>query len=284
MKKRLFSLILLLAISTSFSFGQLFIKVGGGYGIGASGDEWLSTISDSTGLTNQILRYGSNGEGGVFGAEVGYMFNDHLGVQLGAEYLVGARQGIISVQSPGMSLLQEGYSRQLRVLPAVIISSGAGGIDPYCRVGASLPLATTTFIEHVETDASGATPQSTNITTEITGKFVFGFHGAFGCNFSVGSRLAVFAEIGGVSQRLKGQTGEITRWDVDGTDILPTLNPFDKQWNYLEEINSNSNSAVLNPAIDPEQPEDRVQITQNLSSLFIKGGVTIFVGGVGADD
>ena len=284
MKKRLFSLILLVVTSASFSFGQLFIKVGGGYGIGASGDEWLSSISDSTGLTNQILRYGSNGEGGVFGAEIGYLFNDHLGIQLGAEYLMGARQGIVSIQSPGMSLLQEGYSRQLRLLPAVIISSGLGGIDPYCRVGASLPLTSTTTIEHVETDGSGIGGANTTIISEISGKFVFGFHGAFGCNFSLNSRLAIFAEVGGVSQRLKGKSGEITRWDVDGVDQLASTNLIDRQWNYLEEINSNSNTAILNPAFDPEQPEDRVQITQNLSSVFFKGGVTIFVGGVGSDD
>ena len=127
-------------------------------------------------------------------------------------------------------------------------------------------------------------PTNAFIDSEIKGKFVLGYTAAFGCNFSLGSRLAIFGEIGAVSQRLKGTSGELTRFEIDGVDQLPTTQPVDKQWIYLESINSNSNSPALNPNFNPEIPEERVQISQNFSSYFIKGGVTVFVGGIGADD
>lgn len=285
MKHRLLFLLLIGFATFTQSYSQgVFVRIGGGYGLPASGDDYgLREITDSTGLQSQALVYGSNGQGTVFGLDVGYMINDHIGFQLGGEFLLGANQVRYEGTTPVLNELTQERSNQIRVLPAVLVSGGLGNIDPYCRVGVSLPLMTTTYESYIGNSEVPNTIASAKIESEITGKFVLGYTGALGCNFSLGSRLFLFAELGAISQRLKASEGTLTIYEFDGIDGLGDLDVIDKEWNYLESVTTDDNSILLNPDVDRSQPEDRQQISQNLSSFYLKAGVSIYFGGADID-
>lgn len=287
MKHRLLFLLLLISVASSQSFAQgLYVRIGGGYGLGASGEDYGNRlVYDSTGIVSNELIYGSNGKGGLFGLDIGYKIDDHIGFQVGVEYLKGANQTRLdyslwnSNQLVSTQLIQE-YSNQLRILPAVVINAGLGDIDPYCRVGVSIPLSTTTFISDISTNLIGMNLVPVFSETEIVGKFVLGYTGSFGCNFSLGSTLDLFAEVGAISQRLKGSSGKITTYTIDGVDELASIDVIGKEWNYLESVTSEDNNILLNSGVNLTQPEDRQQISQNLSSFYLKAGVKLYFGRV----
>ncbi len=257
----------------------LFVRIGGGYGLPASGDDYgIRLVYDSTSLQSQSLIYGSNGQGAVFGLEVGYMINEHIGFQLGGEFLLGAKQTRSERTTPSSYGLDQESSNQIRLLPAVLISGGLGNIDPYCRVGVSVPLTTTTYRNNSATLDLSGTNSTVVSETEIVGKFVLGYSGALGCNFSIDSRFSIFAEVGALSQRLKASSGKLTLLEVDGVDDLLNLTTIQKEWNYLESVTTADNSIALNPDFNPNEPEDLQQISQNLSSFFLKAGVAINFG------
>ena len=168
---------------------------------------------------------------------------------------------------------------QFRLLPAITISGGLGDIDPYVRFGLSLPLSSTTVNQVSISDSTS----SFDYEEEIVGAFNLGFTGALGLSISAGSRLRIFGEFGGISQRVHGVSGQVTRRDVDGASTLADLSAFESQWNYLDVLDPNSNSVVTNSMVDTDLPEDRIQISQNFSSFFVKVGVALSFGNASAD-
>ena len=285
------SLILPILVSILFSPALVdaqgfFLRVGGGYALGASGDDSGSQLVIRDLGNRETVIFSSLGQGALFGLAVGYLFNENIGLQVGAEYLAGVSHTTSSIEAT--SLLESTSSSkgsQFRLLPAVIVRGGLGSLDPYARIGLCLPLSSTTQnqISTTETDAVTGTTVETRYEEEIKGALNLGFTGAFGVNYAVSSQLALFAEVGGISQRTHGESGQVTRWESDGTNLLDQANTFTTQWNYQDELTPESNSTVTGTDLNPDMPEDRIQITQNFNSFFFKVGVTILLGGASFD-
>lgn len=272
MKTKHFSLLILLfCVTGSLSAQGLYLRISPGIAMSAAGDDIGNSIMvDSTSETQEVI-YGSYGTGFVADLDVGYMFSENLGVQLGFEYLAGGKKQLSLFEGGNSTQDISQRSNQVRLNPELVVSGGSGKITPYGRFGVSIPLSTKTIEERMGSN----TPTDFEIETEFISKTTLGYRGAIGVNWSLGDQLSIFGEIAGLSQRARVKSSTVTKWVVDDVSVLETASTYDLEKNYVETIDNNSNNTTFNPDIDSEKAEDLPVFPFNLSSVTARVGVSI---------
>lgn len=265
-----------LLLSASVHSQGLYLRLGGGYALGASGND-VGVETNSTGaVTTYTAVFASMGRGGVFSLDAGYNLDDHIGIQVGVEYLAGANQMVASLRDESFVSDQSMQGQQLRILPAVVIRGGLGNVDPYVRFGLSLPVLTTTrtYFSSETIPPPSQTALVRELEIEETGQMTLGFAGGIGLNYSLGSQLGLFAELSGLSQRVRGKSGAVTFHELNGQDLLESTDVYEKEWNYVSELNGQTNSEGTNEDYDEALPSDRIQFSQNYNAFVFKVGLS----------
>ena len=252
--------------------------------------------------------YGSAGAGLNGGVAVGYMFNEHFGVELAGNYFSGNQQdfyngGTYSAGSYPASPNHGGriydYIRVFRVLPSLVVTGGSGKVSPYARFGICLPLTGTLYSEvkdftSRETTAGLTYERLDNATLETKGDFSLGFNSAIGVNIKLSDKLTLFGEAELITQGIKAKSSTVTSFNSVATapfftggsfavtiDDLPTAL---KQVTYVDEITQNSNVVIPNsnaadlkhPYVGSKsnsQPSEQLSQIENFNSLGINVGV-----------
>lgn len=277
--KNTITLIVMAICLGATAYGQgLFVRVSPGYALAATGDDYGRQVVTDTSSATETVIFGSNGAGFVLDLDAGYMFNEHVGFQLGFGYLAGAEQTRLDETGVNYTLMMTERSRQLRLSPAVVVSAGWGEFQPYGRFGLVLPLSTTTETSFMYDDPNNEIVY----TEEIKSRLNVGFSGALGFNYALGSQFGIFAEVGALSMRTKGSSGMLTSYTEDGQDELADATTFEREWTYQETITDESNNSLFNQ-VDTDQPEDRPMISTNFSSFIIRVGVSLYLGGGSVD-
>jgi len=214
MKKK----VLLLAAAAMLSVGasaQLTIGVKAGYAFPSHGLN-LGTSVDGNETTTL---YGTNGKGIPVSAEVAYFFNDNIGIQLDASFLIGTEMTHDEVLTAGLEERTYTKTNQLRLSPQLVLKTDLG---IYGRLGMVLPVMgkTTQFYENVNSAAGAGI--ATAVEVEAKGKFSIGFIAAAGYQFNLNDKLSIFGELEYISLGIKRASTEITKYEIGGTSVLDT--------------------------------------------------------------
>lgn len=270
MKKGLLVGALLLGAG-AVSAQNLYVGLQAGYGI-ATPSEVVGTVSEfnSTGQTTTNV-YGTYGGGTNIGLNVGYMFGEHVGAELGFNYFLGSTVESTNTTVPTGKVTVNSKSTQFRLAPSLIVTTG-GDVALYGKGGLVLPVGGSTVTEYRD---SGTNPLVGRVEQdfESKGAMSIGFQGAIGVNYNLSDKLSLFGEVGSVNLRIKGASRTVTAYSVDGTDQLANLDTYDKETVYVEELNPNSNNGAYNSNTNDNQAREELSSSTNYNAMFISVGV-----------
>jgi opacity protein-like surface antigen len=264
------SLLMFIAIFIAGSMSaQFYAGVKLGYGFGAQKSDIGSTVTN----TSTANIWGSLGQGFTPGLKLGYFFNDNLGVEMQINYFMGAKLTVADVDMTGYTNLTTAQSSQLRLIPALVYKTDMG---VYGRFGMVIPASGKTIIEKEEVSMATGTSVTTNVTQEFHGSFAMGFAGAFGYEFELSDNLKLFGELEYIGLSIKGKTSEVTTYTVNGADQLPAMTSYQKEANYVDELNASSNNGSYNTSPDMAKAKDVLRSSAGYSSFRINFGISMY--------
>ena len=247
-------LLLLLVLTTSGASAQFYAGISAGYAIGANkrvnGTEYTSNSKKTI--------YGSYGEGFNGTLKLGYMFSEHYGVELGTSYLIGASQTI----EQSSTVFEDAKSSGLRLAPQFVMKMDNG---IYSRLGMIVPVMGSTIIDSEDSDFMGTGAKKVS-EVKTSGSFSIGFIAAAGYSFALSENLDFFAELEYVGMSIKSGGATVTKFDVNGNDILPKLPTSAKEIEFVDEVIYDKNP-------DPTQPSQVLKQKAPFSSLGLNVGV-----------
>jgi hypothetical protein len=239
MKKNILITVLAALITTMLStgsYGQLFTNLNIGYGLGKSTSNlpfWgfhNYTQNSVTSYTEEQI-FLSLGKGLNFGATIGNMFNEHVGAELGFNYLMGGKSKASDEYMNGAKTDYVLMARMGRVIPAVVIAAGGEKIDPYAKFGVVISLGSVKY--EIEDNNNG------NVSIDkwcYSGCVALGFMGAVGAKFPLSNNMRLFAEINTINLSYAPKKGELKESTVNGEDRLPDLSTREKEIEFVDQI------------------------------------------------
>ena len=259
----------------------LYFRLGGGYSWAIAKDAMgTNTIEDTaTGALSYSVNLATLGKGGNGCIEIGYRITPYVGIELGFEYLYGAQQKAVSIQSSGLNVNAIAYTRQFRLAPGLVVSTGNTLVQGYARGGFLIPLTGVTTKEITTTLLGFGNPIENFEKTKNYGAFSLGFYGALGVAYPINDLITVFAECRGVNLRIRQKSEETVEYVTNGDDLLSTLKPWRVHIDYLQKLPNTANvrpGTGLAPA-DPEKPSETLSTTSPYSSLGLNIGVKITI-------
>lgn len=180
----------------------------------------------------------SAGVHGVVAA--GMLLTKHIGVELGADIGLATKKMTLEVLQvdPGSSSKQtitQQSKLPIFVMPALVIQSG-GKINVYARGAVVIPVKSkiSSDISATETYATGggSVTEVTNVSITHTASMTPGFGGAMGVKIKPAKHIAVWGEVNMTSLTLHFKESELTKYYIDGEDVLPYLTPEQKTIKY----------------------------------------------------
>lgn len=241
-----------------------------GYGFGTPGDAvGTEEVVDASLNSTETNVYGSFGGGINIGLNPGYMFNEHIGAELGLNYLLGSAVTNYDLTSPFATSLTESKSNQFRISPSIVLTTGGDKFEVYGKAGLVLPVAGSTITRTETTPIIGA---ASTQEMESKGALSLGFQGALGVGYKMSEKLSLFGELSHVSLRIKGKTQSVTENMVAGVDVLSAMTIYQKETVYVDEINASSNNGS-NPNQNDGAAREALASTSNYNALFINIGV-----------
>jgi len=186
-----------------------------------------------------------------------------MGIEMGVSYLFGASQTKYKTSSE----LEEAKSSGLRIAPQLVYKLDNGF---YGRFGVIIPVAGKTII--TSTDDSVMVGLNTyakkEVTTETKGSFSIGFIGAIGYNFALNDNMNLFGEIEYVGLSIKSGSATVTQVDIGGESYLDKMKTFQKEYEFVDEIDSSVK-------FDPEKPTQMLKQKAPFSSIGLNIGITM---------
>jgi len=264
MKKNLL-IVVAIFLATSLS-AQLYVGGKLGYGFGAQKTDFGFTQT----VSNETVIWGSLGQGFAPGLKVGYFFNDNLGFELGINYLMGATITAADVNITGYTNLTEAKTTQIRLLPQLVYKTDMG---VYGRFGMLLPVSGATYVS--QTKVSGAVTTVSEI--EYHGTISLGFAGALGYEFELSDNLKLFGEMEYNGLTIRGKTATVTKYEVNGTDMLSALTTIQKETVFVDELTATSNNPSYNSNADATKALDDIRSSNGYSGFFINVGIHYYL-------
>lgn len=240
-----------------------------GYAMGSS-TEMIGTDFNQTSATTYSSKavYGTYGSGIPISVNLGYMFTQHLGFDLGINYFMGSTVTSDMQKSflgDDVTTTSQGY--QIRILPQLVVSTGnENSVNFYSKFGLVMPVAGETTFKKEGTTFTGVNTQSILVEGTSTGNFSIGFNGAFGANYSLNENLSIFGELQAINLRVKNATQTLTKYELGGTDLLSSFTTNSIETEYVSELNENSNSSV-------DEPTKTLGSSTNYNSFGINLGI-----------
>jgi len=266
--KKLLLTVATITVTISAS-AQFYVGINAGYGIGGP-KQVLGTITNSSasGTSTENI-YGSLGGGLNLGLTPGFWFGEHVGAELGLNYFMGSKVEVTKVTSPFGELTANAHSSQFRLMPSLVIRSSGEKLNIYAKAGLVIPAVGQTVQEIENTGYQGPNTASSS-RSETVGQMTLGYTGAIGFNLGLGERLGFFAEVSAVSLRVSANKTTVTDYSSNGTDVMANLSTYNKEINYVDKLDNNSNTG---PTANQDQAEDRLRINSNYGGIFLNVGL-----------
>ena len=277
----------------AFSQG-VYIRAGGGYAFAASKAPLHSYAQGDVGFALNVLPFlgtidnpmlnvsiesdvdapvleiisDSYGKGSFTGISGGYKFNPYVGVEFGISYLFGDDINAawdFRPKAPIVGTFRSKFS-SVFLTPSLVLSAGLKTINPYIRAGITLGI--NPKIEY-ESSLSVALLPST-LKERITGNVAAGFSGAFGLNYPLNARVALYGELVYNSMVYKPHSRELTSFTTAGKkQDVSSFYTFPKQ--KLED-------ETRFPPVDPFAEETLRAYSYPLNSMGVNVGLEFFLG------
>ena len=266
--KRNLLLIIALFVATSMS-AQFYAGLGVGYALGASKRVNGTEVSGT--VTTNI--YGSYGQGFSPNLKLGFMFNDNMGIELGVSYLFGASQ----TKTKTEYILEEAKSDGLRLAPQLVYKLDNGF---YGRFGMIIPVLGKTVItysdDHMMVAPNTFVKKETEMETK--GSFSIGFIGAIGYGFALNDNMTIFGEVEYIGLSIKSGSATFTKYDVAGKDQLANMDTHQKEYEFVDEIDSSKDNLIDPNTFKPKNPDTPWLVLKQkapFSSLGFNIGITM---------
>jgi opacity protein-like surface antigen len=276
-KKTILMVAVVIAVTaTSATAQKFYVKLGGGYSFGAGKASNIEGLGydysyDGTTRTTTEVPF-SLGKGVNLDLGVGYMFNEYIGLELGARNLFGLSNEFKDNNSSGgytdNTTTKVSYS-SLALIPALKVVAPLGEtFSLYSRIGISLPLTGKATRETSETDNYGGSTTTRESEAEVTSYFKLGYAAAFGVNIALSQNFSLFGEISALAASFTTKEGTLTKYNVNGQDQLSGMDIHDKKTEYKKEYTSGGSN-------DPNTPDQDVAFTLPASSVGLTVGIQI---------
>lgn len=223
----------------------------------------MYNLSMENGDTEYEAIYISLGQGFALGGNVGYMFNKHIGTEIGITYLWGKtfearKHSEMSNEKYTLS------SSMFRFSPSIILQAGFENINPYAKFGLVFGVGKVIY-----TYDDYFIPQTNE--TKYYGGMAFGINAAIGAIFKLNDRFSLFGEINTINMSYSPTKSEITEASENGQDILPNLSVYNKEVEYFDNY--------VKKKYDPEHPEpDYNQPRQEMKFKLPFGSLGLNIG------
>jgi len=276
-----------------------YFKLGGSYFIQTAAAEF-PTVSGSlpntdvyaangTTLISRETNHGSFGEGFRASVTAGYRFTPRLGVELGFNHFSSANKTMVETTNRLVAAgptyatgKAVGKLEAYDIAPAIVLFLGEShGFEPYTKVGVIVPVHGTLDIETTRTYTNPAGAVDTYSKDVIKPNPTVGFTAALGTSYKLGKHISIFAELEYRNFTVHGKSKETEAYTENGVDKLNTPTTFrpDASYsanhtNYVDQINTTSNSKVTNSAgFDNTKATDDISSYVGISGLGLTFGL-----------
>jgi len=276
-----------------------YFKLGGSYFIQTAATEFPIVsgalpntdvyAANGTTLVSRETNHGSFGEGFRTGLNVGYRFSPRFGVEMGFNYFSGNDRTMVKtvnkLAGAGPTFVTgtaEGHITAFDLAPAVVLFLGeTKGFEPYSKVGVIVPVVGDLTIETKRTYTNPLGTTNTYSKDVVLPNPTVGFMAALGTSYKLGKNISLFAELEYRNFTVHGKSKETKEYTENGVDKLNTATAFrpDASYsashvNYVEQINTTSNSKVTNTAgFDTTKATDDISSYVGISGLGMTFGL-----------
>ncbi|MFC5269529.1 outer membrane beta-barrel protein [Adhaeribacter terreus] len=252
-----------------------YVKLGGAYNFGvASEKNYNETVNQTASIGNNTFNVSYEkvnvnfGKGIAAGGTIGYMFNPHVGAELGIGYLLDGKNEVKSTRTTNGETdthESEMSSRMLLLQPALVISAGMEGINPYARFGMIAATGTVTG-----TDISMEDGEKFEEESEVSGGWGFGLQAGIGAEFKLSDNMAFFSEVTMNNLSYSPDKGEITNATYNGRDVLGEYTTNDKEVEFVDDLSFSSNDQP-----SESQPDKSLKFNMPFSSVGVGVGIKL---------
>ena len=165
------------------------------------------------------------------------MFNESIGIQLDASFLAGSEIVTSEDKTPGSESKTTSASQQIRLTPQLVLQAPSGF---YGRFGAVLPVGGSTTVTSTNANGGGPSVPSERVIV-AKGKLGLGIAGSLGYGFELSEKLSIFGELEYIGLGIKTASTEITKYEVGGNDVLPSLTNDQINATYEDETTAGGN-------------------------------------------
>ena len=241
-------------------------------------------------LSSRETITGSFGEGFRSGITAGYRFSPRVGIEMGMNYFKSNSKTMVEtvgryIQTTPFIISvtgkAEGKITAFDLAPALVLFLGeAKGFEPYTKVGVIIPVHGDLTIETTRAYTTPAGVTNAYTKEEVLPNPTMGFMAALGTSYKLGKNISVFAELEYRNFTVSGDTKETVEYTENGVDKLNTPTSFRdgsysvNHTNYVEQINTTSNSKVTNAAgFDSTKATDDISSYVGISGLGMTLGL-----------
>jgi len=188
------------------------------------------------------LKKASFGGGITAGIAGGYMFTNHLGVEVAASIGLSQKKynfnDALTYQSPGTGTINDHvkgtfYQKTpVLIMPSVILQTGGRKINVYSRIGIALPVAGKFIMDYERYAFATAGSILYSWSYETKTRFALGLQGALGAQVRIANKISFYVEANGVSLNAYAKSRTMTKYSEDGVDYMYLLTPYEKEVQY----------------------------------------------------
>lgn len=227
--KNIYFALLFAAFAGTISAQEFYFRAGAGYAVPQAGQTLDGTGSPYNGTLNNNA-YSiknasfSSGAQGYIGA--GYMFSEHIGAQLDAnfglrntKYTFSAGNVSVGGVPSNVNVVQQAKSLAI-LMPSVVLQTGRGAATFYARTGIALPLFTKITQDQIITNLPGSGAVTTDdFTLQLTNSFALGFTGAAGVKYKISDNISIWGELSFLSMSLYLKEADLTGASENGQNV-----------------------------------------------------------------
>ncbi len=238
--------VLTMTVITSGAMAQgAYVDINLGFAAGC-GSQNMAGFYNSTESANSLNLEQVNlsfGKGLNFGAAIGYMFNQHVGAELGLSYLIGGKTTAKEIDFPQGSSETTMSAKMMRINPSMVINAAFDGLSPYAKFGLVIGSGTITS----ETTGNDGTDTYTE-NWEYNGGLAMGMSAAFGATYKLSDNMSFFGELNMINMSYAPTKGSMTEAKLNGTDFLALIDVEDKEIEFEDSVTYTGNESSSSPS------------------------------------
>jgi len=243
-----------------------YVRLQVGYGFEENGDLYYDDQEESHDLQTT---YFSGGSGLNIGLGAGYMINENLGVDLGANYAFGAslktKYGVLMPHENPFLFPDEPIGslngNMLQVNPSVVLATHIQKIKPYARIGMLIGAGEINSVYDYNIPISNSYPGlggQFHYAYKLYGGIALGYNAVLGIAYPLRKNMDIYTEAAFNNIYYVPTNGALIQYSKDGVNQLPNINNYSKTINFKYSYNE---------SVFANYP-DKVQIASPLQYSF----------------